>query len=637
MGDLIGQALEGKLFRVPVETFGRVARANVPATARARLFADLARINVLYMIGRAGSGHIGSSFSSLDIVTWLHLEGLKPGDVYFSSKGHDVPGFYSVLVGTGRLPEDKLDQLRRLGGLSGHPDIHTDGIPFNTGSLGMGVSKAKGLALANRLQGRASRIRVLTGDGELQEGQFWESLLSSANHGLHEITVLVDNNKFQSDRRVTETSDLGDLEAKFRAFGWHVARCDGHDLDALSSILAQFDALTDRPKAVICDTVKGRGVSFMEHTAMTDDQEFYRFHSGAPSAADYLRGVDELWDRCLAAFNELGLDVPVLVEVDPVPVAQVPADAQRLVPAYSQALIAAAARRGDLVALDADLILDTGLVPFREQYPDRFFECGIAEQDMVSQACGFAAGGLLPVMHSFACFLSTRPNEQIYNLSTEKRKVIYAASLAGLLPAGPGHSHQSVRDISAVGSVPGLVMIEPGWPEQAQQAVDFAVDINPESTYIRLCSLPFKPAFERPADAPLVLGQGTVIRDGADGVMFAYGPLFLNEAWQTVRLLEEQGGPSLSLVAMPWLNRVDGEWLASLVRNKKLVVTLDNHYTSFGQGQMLAAEIAGLGLERAPRVLRFGLDRIPACGRNDEVLKAHGLDAASLAARIRTA
>ena len=130
-------------------------------------------------------------------------------------------------------------------------------------------------------------------------------------------------------------------------------------------------------------------------------------------------------------------------------------------PAYGEALLAAAEQEPRLVALDADLRLDTGLVEFRERFPDRFFECGIAEQDMVSQAGAMALAGLLPVCHSFACFLSTRPNEQIYNNATERSKVIYVGSLAGLVPGGPGHSHQSVRDISALGAMPGMALLEP--------------------------------------------------------------------------------------------------------------------------------------------------------------------------------
>ena len=113
------------------------------------------------------------------------------------------------------------------------------------------------------------------------------------------------------------------------------------------------------------------------------------------------------------------------------------------------------------MALDADLMLDCGLIPFRDKFPERFIECGIAEQDMLSMASGLALRGMLPVVHSFACFLSTRPNEHFYNNATEKTKIIYVGSLAGLLPSGPGHSHQSVRDISILSSVPDLVLMNP--------------------------------------------------------------------------------------------------------------------------------------------------------------------------------
>ena len=221
------------------------------------MFADLCRINVLYMITRAGSGHIGTSFSCLDLVSWLYLHELGPDDVFFSSKGHDAPAIYAVLTALGRLPFDKIHELRRLNGLPGHPDVATPSIDANTGSLGMGISKAKGMLLANRVLGRPGRVFVLTGDGELQEGQFWESLVSAANQRQGGLTAIVDHNKIQSDIWVSRVSDLGDLEAKLSAFGWHVARVDGHDVGAIARTFATLGAITDRPKIVIADTVKG--------------------------------------------------------------------------------------------------------------------------------------------------------------------------------------------------------------------------------------------------------------------------------------------------------------------------------------------------------------------------------------------
>src|SRR5215510_3065127 len=175
MGDIQtdqGESLE--LHYVPVAEFQRLLAANADAVARARAFAALARINTLYMIAGAWSGHLGTSFSSLDIMSWLFLNEIRdldqgPGacDVFFSSKGHDAPALYAVLIGLGLLDHELLHELRRLHGLPGHPHVETPYVQANTGSLGMGISKAKGMAIANRLSEVERRIFVLTGDGEL--------------------------------------------------------------------------------------------------------------------------------------------------------------------------------------------------------------------------------------------------------------------------------------------------------------------------------------------------------------------------------------------------------------------------------------------------------------------------------------
>src|SRR3989344_7963499 len=227
---------------------------------RSAVLADICRINALYMIMRAGSGHIGSSFSALDIMTWLWEEVMKHpskpngdlSDTFFSSKGHDAPGFYSLLIAQGKLDCKYVHQLRRLGGLPGHPDIKTPYIAANTGSLGMGISKAKGLVLGNRIQKKHGRVYVLSGDGELQEGQIWESLQGAANLGLSEIVLIVDHNTMQSDAFVTEVSDLGDLHVKFSSFGWDVLECDGHSFQSLDVAFSQLrDIVRKKPTAVI--------------------------------------------------------------------------------------------------------------------------------------------------------------------------------------------------------------------------------------------------------------------------------------------------------------------------------------------------------------------------------------------------
>jgi transketolase len=636
------QVTSDELVYVPAAEFRRLRDARLPRTAAAEAFAALARINTLYMIARAWSGHIGTSFSSLEILSWLFLNEIRdldkgPGacDIFFSSKGHDAPALYSVLVGLGLLPEDKIDHLRRLHGLPGHPHVETPYIQANTGSLGMGISKAKGMAIANRLAGRPRRIFVLTGDGELQEGQFWESLPSAVHQKLGEIVVIVDHNKIQSDTWVDKVSGLADVEAKLRAFGWQVSRCDGHDVAAIERTLRALDGVTDRPKVIVADTVKGKGVSFMEGPAMKAG-ELYAYHSGAPTESEYARGSTELLEHARRLFTDAGLG-SLATKTGRRPERREPRLTQNLINAYRDALVAQGDRHPGIVVLDADLVKDCGLVPFAQKYPDRFVECGIAEQDMVSMACGLAHRGSLPIVHSFACFLSARPNEQIYNQCSEASKVIYVGSLAGLLPGGPGHSHQSVRDISALAAVPNLVMAEPASEAEVHALLDYLVGTAKESAYLRLVSVKWPVPFDYPAGQRVQPGRGWIVRDGRDLVVIGSGPWLLSNAWHAADDLERTAGLTTRLINLPWLNRVDAGWLREAVGDRRAAVLLDNHYVRGGQGDMVAAALGELALEPAISVTRAGVTELPECGTNDEVLEYHRLDIASLAKVFRAA
>jgi transketolase len=641
MGDQIGVAVSGTLYFVPFKEFQRVRILNAGAVEKAKLFAALCRINTLYMIARAGSGHIGSSFSSVDIMSWLQLNELRtttkgesnsPHDLFFSSKGHDAPALYNTWIGMGQLDFELLHQLRRLGGLPGHPDVATPNVVANTGSLGMGVSKAKGMILANRLLNQPGHVYVLTGDGELQEGQFWESLISAANQKLHELTLIIDHNKLQSDTLVSKVSDLGDLPAKLAAFGWHVSRCDGNDLEAFSKTLASIKSVKDQPKVVIADTIKGKGVSFMEHTSIDSDVEFYKFHSGAPGDEAYVRAAQELIESANALLDNLGL-AKLELECVNRPVIEAPKNQQRLIQAYSNALLEEAAKNPKIVALDADLILDTGLIPFQKQFPHRFVECGIAEQDMVSQAGGMALQGLLPIVHSFACFLSARPNEQIYNNATEQTKIIYVGSLAGVLPGGPGHSHQAVRDISSLAGIPGLVLMEPSCEQEVSALLSWAVNHNPVSSYLRLVSLPQSIPYALPASYQPELGCGVALTKGTDVAVIAYGPIMLSMAFHAAEVLKHEHQISLKVINLPWLNQVDSRWLSSELTGIDHVFSIDNHYKIGGQGDRIAQALLDSGLSHT-KFYRIALEEIPASGSNSEILNKYGFEAAPLALRI---
>jgi transketolase len=628
---------------IPREEFDR-ARALDDLS----LIADMCRANALVAVKRAGSGHLGSSFSALDLVVhllWRELDTATLGwdhpdrDVFFSSKGHDVPGLYAALHALGVIPTDRLLRLRRLGGLDGHPDVGIPGIEANSGSLGMGLSKGRGMAWAKRRLGRGGRVVVMTGDGELQEGQNWEAFAAAAHQGVGSLWAVVDRNELQSDRPTEEILALGDLEAKLRAFGWHVESCDGHDHAALARAFADMaGAPDDVPKALVARTIKGRGVSFMEHpVALLDGGGTYRWHAGAPDDEHFARAHEELVSRVRARLPRLRLEpVPPIDETESLAgepesgaATRVKVTDEYVAAAYGEELLALAARRPELVVLDADLASDCRVRPFELAEPDRFVEVGIAEQDLVSMAAGLARQGLLPVVNSFASFLASRANEQIYNQASEGTKVVYALHYAGLIPAGPGKSHQSLRDVSLLGALPGMTIVQPANAEETRSVLRWAVEDATESVAVRLAIGPSPRRIELP-EIEVAPGRGTVLREGSDALILAYGPVMLHEALTAAEALAARG-TQLQVANMPWLNVLDRGWLAELTEPFGDVFVLEDHAPVGALGDCMRRALD------ARAITVFGVEGWPACGTPSEALRAHGLDGATLADRIAMA
>jgi transketolase len=650
---------------IPVEEFARVRELQRQPIDWLPVIADMCRINALSAVKLAGSGHLGSSFSAMDIVVSRYYDEMNvrtvgwgdPGrDVYFSSKGHDVPGLYAVLHSLGVFPEERLLKLRRLGGLDGHPDIGVPGIEANSGSLGMGISKGRGIAWAKRFRKTGGRVFVMTGDGELQEGQNYEALQSTVQQGITGLTVIVDHNKVQSDRLVGEILPLGDLAAKFRASGWYVTQCDGHDHGTLKRLWRELDEVKDRPKAIIADTIKGSGVSFMEHPrALADGHGYYRWHAGAPPDEFFAAAHQELVERVNTALADLGAGPIQLAEVrqnsagEPFfarnalgePVSSGAASAasttrEYVVEAYGAALVEAAARRPDLVVLDADLAADCRTRRFELEVPERFIQNGIAEQDMVSMAGGLARHGLLPVVNSFASFLASRANEQIYNNATERSRIVYACHYAGLIPAGPGKSHQSLRDVALFANLPDMTIIQPANADETAQALNYCIDDAPGSSVLRLAIGPSPRQIDCPPQYRLTRGRGWVVREGTQALMFAYGPVMLHEALLAGEILEKQR-ISLAVVNQPWLNATDVEWLAATIRQHHALFVLEDHGITGALGDHLLHTLVEHGLLERRQFQVFGVEGLPACGTPAEALRVHQLDGESLARRIASA
>lgn len=234
------------------------------------------RVEVLDMIASAGQGHIGGDFSVTDILTTLFhsVLDIDPGhplrddrDVFILSKGHAAASFYATLASAGFFPREALNTFMVEGSdLNGHPAKRKlPGVETSTGPLGHGLPVAVGAALGQRLKATAARVFVVVGDGELQEGSNWEAIMSAAHFGLSNLCLVIDRNRLQQGARTEDTNALEPLDDKLRAFGWEVRESDGHDFAALHSAFAS--STTGRPVVIIADTVKGKGVSFIEDRA----------------------------------------------------------------------------------------------------------------------------------------------------------------------------------------------------------------------------------------------------------------------------------------------------------------------------------------------------------------------------------
>jgi transketolase len=624
--------------------FDKVKSISGDWAVKMKLFGDMCRYNTLVAVKKAGSGHLGSSLSAMDITTYLYLNELNvfdvgldspDRDIYFSSKGHDVPGLYSLFYALGIIPQEKLLMLRRLNGLDGHPEVRQPGIEASTGSLGMGISKGKGMAWAKTYKNNKGHVYVLTGDGEFQEGQIYESLQSSAHQKVNNITAIMDHNKYQTDMLVSDVNNIEDVVQKVSTFGWHVVRVDGHNYNELKKTFTDLKEITNKPKMIVADTIKGRGVSFMEkpETETFAGKTLYKWHSGAPDDESYEKGLAELTETINKLSEKLGIGKIEIPDNKAEGKTITKLDKEFVTEAYGDALCEIAETNNKLVVLDGDLSADCKLRKFEKMYPGRFIENGIAEQDMVSMAGGLARMGLVPVVNTFASFLVARANEQIYNNAGEQTKVIYTCHFSGLIPAGPGKSHQSVRDISLFGALPNVTIIQPCNAEEAKLATEYCINTAGENCVLRLVIGPSPEKIELPKDYKFEFGKGAELTEGNDALLFGYGPVMLHEALLAADYLKKIGF-GIKVVNMPWLNKINNEWLNEVLKDQKKIFVLEDHSAVGGLGDRILNAMNEINLFDGKTFTNLGLKEYPECGTPLEVLEYHKLDGKSLAQRI---
>ena len=254
------------------------------------------RMGIIEGVHSAKSGHPGGSLSCTDILTYLYFEymNIDPKDPKAAnrdrlvlSKGHAAPALYSVLANRGYFPVDDLKTLRQIGSvLQGHPDMkYIPGVDMSSGSLGQGISTACGMALSAKHFGNDFRVFTILGDGEIEEGQVWEAAMFAANKNLSNLVAFVDFNNLQIDGSIDEVNSAKPIDKKFEAFNWHVITINGHDFDEIEAALKEAETV-DKPVCIVANTVKGKGVSFMENQVS--------WHGSAPNDEQYEQAMAEL-------------------------------------------------------------------------------------------------------------------------------------------------------------------------------------------------------------------------------------------------------------------------------------------------------------------------------------------------------
>ena len=255
------------------------------------------RLGILEGVHAAASGHPGGSLSIADILTYLYFEEMnvdpknpkwEDRDRFVLSKGHCAPALYTVLALKGYFPREEIANLRQIDSfLQGHPDMKgTPGVDMSTGSLGMGISTACGMALAAKIKGKDYRTYTIVGDGESQEGQVWEAAMFAAHYKLDNFCLIVDWNNLQIDGKITDVMDPTPHDKKLEAFGFHVISINAHDFNEIEAALNEAKTVKGKPTAIIAKSVKGKGVSFMEDQAS--------WHGSAPNDEQYAQAVAEL-------------------------------------------------------------------------------------------------------------------------------------------------------------------------------------------------------------------------------------------------------------------------------------------------------------------------------------------------------
>ncbi|HXJ86567.1 MAG TPA: transketolase [Candidatus Binatia bacterium] len=597
--------------------------------------ADLMRGYDLVALYAAGSGHAGGTLSIMDITAALYLRVAKHDPKYPNwpdrdriiwSTGHKAPSLYLGLAFAGFCPIEDVVTLRKLSSpFQGHPHwLKLPGVEVSTGSLGQGLSIAVGMALAARLDHKAHKIFCIMGDGEQQEGQVWEAAMEAGHYQLDNVIGIIDCNRLQIDGKVDEVMRVEPLAAKYGAFGWDVLRVDGHDMEQVVDALEQARMVKGRPVLILADTVKGKGVTFMEDQA--------GWHGKAPNFEELKKALDELevadkiplqqlLDRAKAYQAEvdrkLGAKMPKFTgdywwnAGDSMKVKMEPTRK-----GFGQSL-ADEGKDPRVVCLGLDISGSITISDFYTGKPDRkerWLSMGIAEQSATAAAAGLAREGKLPVLGTYATFAAARNLDQIRTSVCYGNFNVMIAGAHGGVSVGPdGATHQALEDLFAMQGLPNMSVVVPCDIVETRKATDYLLLQHVGPKYIRFAreATPIV-TYEK---TPFVFGRANVVRlrqeepnfleafetvlaashknEGEDLSIVACGPM-VPEAMRAAFILKREFGYETRVLNVHTLKPIDTEAIVRAARETGVIITAEEH-----QIGALAWRVSGVLTESA--------------------------------------
>jgi transketolase len=585
----------------------------------------------------ANSGHPTSSMSAADLIAVLMSKYLtydfdEPknpnNDHLIFSKGHASPLLYSAYKAAGAITDEELMTFREFHSrLQGHPTPQVPWVDVATGSLGQGLPIGVGVALAGKyLDELPYRVWVLCGDSEMAEGSMWEAFQHAAFYKLDNLIAILDMNRLGQTRETMEGWNSNAYAGRARAFGWHTIQIDGHDPEEIDRAYAEALEQEDVPTLIIAKTKKGYGVSFLE-----DKDGMHGKPVGADQeeqALEELGGTNDL--RVEVQKPDAGQPSTAGAKGAPKLPAWEVGDEEATRGAYGAALKAMGAAREDVVALDGEVSNSTHSQEFAQEYPERYFEMFIAEQQMVASAVGMDVRDYVPFASSFAAFFS-RAYDFIRMAAISRANIRLSGSHAGVSIGEDGPSQMALEDIAMMRAVHGSTVLQPC---DANQTTHLVAEMADTEGIVFLRTLRPKTPVIYAAEEEFPIGGSKVIRSSdEDQVTVVASGITVHNAIQAADTLQEEG-ISVRLIDAYSIKPIDAEALrAAAEATGGRVVAVEDHWPEGGLGEAVLSALSGATVDL--RFEHLAVNIMPGSGKSEELMDAAGISANHIADAAR--